>query len=227
MEKINGAKDDSGEIDMTMHGKSWSTWRRHNFEFFKKYLTETAGKTVVDLGAGDFLFPDLFRDAKYIGVDVVQSRLVSVVADINKTIPLSDGLADIIYASNTIEHIYNPDNVFRETFRILKPRGFFIGTVPFLRPLHCEPHDYLRYTPYMLRHLLSEAGFTDIKIDSLGSVTDMFRLSRDLFYTHAIENASGLKRVIFRLMRKLYKVLDRVLPRSVVSMSYTEGYGFR
>jgi len=210
-----------------MRGKPWSSWRRHNYEFFKKYLVDTAGKTVVDLGAGDFLFPGLFENADYKGVDISSSPLVSVIADINKPLPFEGCFADIIYASNTIEHIHNPQNFFRESFRILKPGGMIIGTVPFLRPLHCEPADYLRYTPFMLNKLLADAGFIKVEVESLGSVNDMYRLSRDIFFTEVLSKAEGWRFVIFRLMRKLYKWFDLALPEGHCSPSYTEGYGFK
>lgn len=69
---------------------------------------------------------------------------------------------------NTLEHIYNYKNTIRESFRILKSGGFFVGGTPFLVNYHADPHDYFRYTHEALERLFKEEQFHLEKMVSLG-----------------------------------------------------------
>ncbi|WP_254721869.1 methyltransferase domain-containing protein [Kovacikia minuta] len=55
-------------------------------------------------------------------------------------------------------------------YRVLKPGGWCIGSVPHVSPVHLEPFDFRRYTDLGLKQLLEKAGFTDINIEGSGGV---------------------------------------------------------
>lgn len=84
------------------------------------------------------------------------------------SIPLPDGGADCAMATEVLEHCPDPVSVLREIRRVLVPGGTLFFTTPFLWPIHNAPHDHYRYTPYALRRLLEEAGFTDVRVEALG-----------------------------------------------------------
>lgn len=50
--------------------------------------------------------------------------------DIEKGIPYGDEVFNIIYAAEVIEHLYNPDKLIHECYRLLKPGGYAIITTP-------------------------------------------------------------------------------------------------
>lgn len=81
--------------------------------------------------------------------------------------PLEDESFDSAMATEVLEHCPDPGVVMNEAFRILKPRGTFFLTVPFLWPLHDVPYDEYRYTPYAMERLLNENGFMDIEINAM------------------------------------------------------------
>src|SRR5205085_10263240 len=69
-----------------------------------------------------------------------------------------------------------------ECRRVLRTRGAVVIVVPFLIRLHQVPHDFLRYTRYMLEYLLAKTGFTDIEVREIGDVFDVHDvILRDLY----------------------------------------------
>ncbi|MBC7624910.1 MAG: class I SAM-dependent methyltransferase [Aeromicrobium sp.] len=61
-------------------------------------------------------------------------------------IPVSNATFDTILCIAVLEHVVNPDEIIPEFFRVLKPGGYVIASVPFLQPEHKIPTDYQRYT---------------------------------------------------------------------------------
>lgn len=51
-------------------------------------------------------------------------------ASIEKKLPLTDNSFDIIYMGEIIEHLYNPDLIISECYRLLKKDGVLIITTP-------------------------------------------------------------------------------------------------
>lgn len=209
---------------------TWGKWRQANFDFYSEALRhEDRRKILLDLGAGPIQFFELFSQFQYIGADFQPFSGVALVADLTKGIPRESASVDIITASNFFEHIPNPDFVMRECFRILKPGGVFLGTVPFLFNIHQEPHDYWRYTNFILEHLFRASGFSSVEIRVLNNVWDSFSVLKDVFFrelwkTHRSRAISLVWRVI-----NLHFALLRILCGGAmpVSVLFHLGYGFK
>jgi SAM-dependent methyltransferase len=95
---------------------------------------------------------------------------VQFVADLRDMGMIDDASYDTVLSSEVLEHIPEPERAIAEVFRILRPGGKFLLTVPFLVRLHEEPADYYRYTQHGLRFLLERAGFDVVDIAPTGSV---------------------------------------------------------
>lgn len=50
--------------------------------------------------------------------------------DLNKEIPFEDNSFDICFSTEVIEHLYNPNNLINETYRVLKLGGMLFLTTP-------------------------------------------------------------------------------------------------
>ena len=75
---------------------------------------------------------------------------------------------DCITCFSVLEHVYNYENVVRESYRILKKGGEFIGSTPFLHIFHPDPYDYFRYSHQALVRLFEEERFTCERMVYLG-----------------------------------------------------------
>ncbi len=68
---------------------------------------------------------------------IAKKRGINVyIRDVNKRFPFKDNFFDVIIANQIVEHLLNPDNLFEEIYRILKPNGYCIIATPNLCSLH-------------------------------------------------------------------------------------------
>lgn len=114
---------------------------------------------VLDVGSGDFLrYRDLFDCEAYDTLEPDAAKHPTIVGSAEK-IPVPDVSYDTIISTQVLEHLPHPVQAAGEMFRVLKPGGFAVVTVPQWNELHEEPHDYWRYTNFGLERLFMEAGF--------------------------------------------------------------------
>jgi SAM-dependent methyltransferase len=71
-------------------------------------------------------------------------------------------------STQVFEHLAYPQKGAAEMYRVLKPGGYALVTVPQWNELHEEPHDYFRYTNYGLETLFAEAGFKVVSMSQVG-----------------------------------------------------------
>jgi len=136
------------------------------------------GARVLDAGAGELQYAHLFARHRYTAIDLAvgdatwdYSKL-SCLGDLSR-LPFRDGTFDACVNIVTLEHVTEPGRVVCELGRALKPGGTLFLVVPLEWEEHQTPHDYYRYTRYGVRYLLTQAGFTDIRIQDGGG---FFRL---------------------------------------------------
>jgi SAM-dependent methyltransferase len=87
-------------------------------------------------------------------LDIDQSRQPDYLESIDTFAHSSDSF-DVIFMLEVLEHVKEPKKAVANIFRLLKPSGRLIASVPFLLPVHDSPDDYFRFTSFGLKHLLS------------------------------------------------------------------------
>jgi SAM-dependent methyltransferase len=121
------------------------------------------GSVVVDVGAGECQYKDLFPSHRYIAVDFAAGDAgwdysqLDVQGDIH-ALPFRSGTVDLVLCTQVLEHAREPQRVVDEIARILKPGGKVFFTVPQGWGEHQVPHDYFRYTRFGMEVLCSRAG---------------------------------------------------------------------
>jgi SAM-dependent methyltransferase len=98
-----------------------------------------------------------------------QRTHINIFSPIDK-IPKPADTFDTILCIAVLEHVENPHEVVQEFFRVLKPSGYVIASVPFLQPEHKVPTDFQRYTLDGLTRLFAIHGFVIEEVRPLFSV---------------------------------------------------------
>ncbi|MGY0613168.1 class I SAM-dependent methyltransferase [Luteimonas sp. A501] len=149
------------------YAHNWLIKRLLNVQV-RSRLPEITG-AVIDLGCGTRPFEaDIMASAtSYLGVDwgnSLHGSHADVVADLNTRLPLESGIADHVVSFEVMEHLAEPNVMLSEAHRILRSGGRLTLSVPFQWWVHEAPYDYYRYTCHGLEHMLTKAGFYEIKV---------------------------------------------------------------
>jgi SAM-dependent methyltransferase len=131
-----------------------------------------AGDVVVDVGCGEQPLRGLVQalGARYVGTDVTQNAQGTVdhVCSITR-LALEDASADVVICTEVLEHVSETACAFDELARVLAPGGRIVVTVPFAYPLHEEPYDFVRLTPYQIRACATACGLEVAEVQTAGN----------------------------------------------------------
>lgn len=105
--------------------------------------------------------------SSYSCLDISPFPDVDIIADIQNMPHVESEKFDTIICTQVLEHVPNPFDAIDEIYRVLRPGGVLLITVPFLNNYHMEPNDYWRFTEYGLKNLLKK--FTSVAVSSHGS----------------------------------------------------------
>lgn len=129
-------------------------------------------------------------------------------------IPVESESFDTIVMTELLEYVESPLAVLAEAFRILKPGGNLLLSVPFLCPVHGDWQiDRYRLTKAALVDYIDKARFTAASILTMGSV---FSVGHDIFYaafSYAAKKPQGFclktARQILRILQPACLWIDR------------------
>ena len=112
------------------------------------------------------------RIQSYIAIDIRETSLVDIVAR-GEQIPLKAGQCDLVICTQTLQYASDPALVIGEIYRILKPGGLLLLSVPAtaIRDAHEEAW---RFFPISLGKLLCQFRETEILAEG-GTVIGLFR----------------------------------------------------
>lgn len=143
------------------------------------HAAPNARGSLLDVGCGDKPHEHLFRPYvdSYLGIEYdatfaatkasTHERKADMLYD-GVNLPFADQSFDTVLSVQVLEHTPRPFELFAEMSRVLRDKGTLILTVPFSGRLHEEPHDYLRFTPHMMRELCNRNGLKVREIRTRG-----------------------------------------------------------
>jgi SAM-dependent methyltransferase len=109
--------------------------RRDEIEFIAKLMTPRSRVLEIGAGTGEQANELRRRGFNMVAIDVPSSnyaaaRTGDVIEYDGKTIPLPDASVDIVFSSNTLEHVPDLPSMHREIARVLRPGGYCLHAMP-------------------------------------------------------------------------------------------------
>ncbi len=98
---------------------------------------------------------------------------IDVSCDLSQPLPFADASFDTIVLSDVLEHVPEPDLLWREMTRVLAPRGKVIMNVPFYYSVHAHPHDFYRYTNFALERFVNMNNLELLHLEAFGGLLDI------------------------------------------------------
>ena len=180
----------------------------------KKSLPYLSGR-LLDAGCGKMPYRDFVlqhsKVEEYVGLDIEAPLIYSheVKPDITwdgATMPIADCTFECVIATEVMEHVPEPDVFLFEVTRVLKNKGVFFFTVPFIWPLHEIPHDEYRFTPFAIERILKKNGLKVIEVNPLGGWHASMAQMLGLWLTRG-PMSSNKRKILTRLFFPFYKFL--------------------
>ncbi len=124
---------------------------------------------VLDVGGGkNARYAKFLTDADTVeSVNIDPEIAPTYLLEPGQPFPIEDNTFDNAVCMNTLEHIYDAKFVINETYRVLKPGGTAVITIPFLFRLHGHPDDFFRGTPSWWEESIKQAGFSKMELTPL------------------------------------------------------------
>jgi len=150
-------------------------------DLLTKYLVNrynlSRGQKMLDLGCGrgEFLRGFIRCGLKGYGVDgSLAAKSICPDAEIlqsdleKQVLPYKDNMFDIIFSKSVLEHLYCPEKLVKEIYRVLKPGGLVITMTPDWQSIYKIFYDdYTHRRPFTLTSLeliFKINGFRDVKV---------------------------------------------------------------
>lgn len=176
-------------------------------------------------GTGGIVFDQLkqLKNVNFIETDVFVSANRQFVSDIHN-LPVKSGCVDVVLVEGVLEHVIDPIKASSEIWRVLRPHGLLLCTIPFILGVHTETADYQRYTRLGLIRLFHQ--FRLVECESVeGTYTALAYQTSYTFMTIATSMFKGVAGEIALTIAKYFgnyllfwlKYLDLVVRHNPIS----------
>lgn len=162
-------------------------WRLSRIALYNihKIPNINTAKHILDIGCGSgatLNYIKIFnRETMLYSVDLEQNYFLSEdinfsFCDIDKDkLPFDDNSMDIVISTFLLEHLHNPQKLFKEAYRVLNPEGYFYCVTEYYTSLFLPDYwnfyqDPTHVRPWTKRALASLSKMVDFKIQKIGRI---------------------------------------------------------
>lgn len=202
-----------GNPRVAKFSRAAADWIDLEWSFVVESLRRVAPRAhgrLLDVGCGDKPYEAIFRPfvESYLGIEheaayaATNASSRTVKADLlydGDRLPFEDKTFDTVLSVQVLEHTPRPAKLVCEMARVLRDDGILIISVPFSFRLHEEPHDYLRFTPHILRELCENAGLTIDEVLPRGSLWSLVAQKLNSYLGLRVARIGGMAQLMGKL----------------------------
>src|SRR5581483_11897881 len=193
-------------------------------KFFIDRVGEVKGRKLLDVGFGSggvsVAFAkagaivsgvDIEEDLKEIAEKYGQEFNIDFKIYNGSELPFENDYFDYIASSSVLEHVSHPEKVLKEMFRVLKPKGRILLSLP-NKYYPVETHTLAWFVSYMPRWMAkkylkilkrSPLEHDNLHFYSYFQIIDMLKKTGYKYRVLYKENSTGLKGVVVKILKKL------------------------
>jgi SAM-dependent methyltransferase len=135
--------------------------------------------SILDAGSGISPYSKYFKNCVYHTADIGGNPTFKCSID---NIPMPDCSYDVILCTEVLEHVKYPNKVVKEFYRLLKPNGMLIMTLPQCFGEHSDDN-YFNFLRNGLKLMFDESGFKSHEIQALGGIyTSIGKIIRESWW---------------------------------------------
>ncbi len=208
-----------------------SLLRHHIEEILSTYSKSTSlNPRALDVGCGRQPFRENLETLGYTysSIDAEQNpeNSVDVVCRIDQPLPseaIANGTFDFILCTEVMEHVVDWNMAFSNFSQLLTPKGRLFITCPYFYPLHEEPYDFWRATPYALQHFGDKFGLKILYQVNAGDAWDVLGTLLGSIYSEPKSQSLG-DRILAKVISLCQKVvLKLLLARFIQQFAHLKG----
>jgi SAM-dependent methyltransferase len=189
--------------------------RKGLYQHIKTLSPSIKGK-ILDVGCGQKPYQHFYPGSDYIGLEIGSLETSpNKMADYfynGDRFPFADQDFDSVVTNQVFEHVFNPEQFLSEVYRVLKPEGLLLLTVPFVWDEHEQPIDYARYSSFGLKHILEANGFQVLEQrKSMADVRTLFQLINGYLYKKTVTKSNVLNSLITLVLMSPLNMLGELL----------------
>ena len=155
------------------------------------------------------------RYYKYIGIDAgceitftdLYENEGVVKVNVEEDFPFDDNTFDMVITFHLFEHVFDFSSSAEEIYRVLKPGGKLIISVPFMHKYHADPDDYFRFTDSAIIKTWERGGLKCESMDYIG----------EGIYTYFLTTMMKFERIRYlsRPMQLLVYFIGTIIDRAI------------
>ena len=173
---------------------------------------DVAGLRVLDVGAGDRPYRELFPHA--VAFDIPGNPHADLHGSID-AIPVDDASFDVALCLQVLEHVADPAAAVRELRRVVRPGGRVLLSTHGVAPFHPNPVDHWRWTVTGLERLfLTNAEWTSVTVrpgaGTASTIAMLVAYATDLLCKRA--HVRPLALPLVAALNAVGETLDRAVP---------------
>jgi SAM-dependent methyltransferase len=179
--------------------------RRGLYQAIAKFAPRFKGR-LLDVGCGRKPYRSLFHAGEYVGLEIdTPENRAHKQADFfydGGAFPFPDQCFDGRVCKQVLEHVFTPERFLAEIWRVLRPGGILLVTIPFVWDEHEQPWDYARYSSFGLKSLLEKNGF---------EITEQHKINADVRVLFQLANA-----YLFKVLWTRFPIVNLLICATVM-----------